>query len=72
MLKILLPKSVEMRLARLARHTGRSKSFYVRQAILRHLEYLEDIFLAKRSLQRIRAGKERTISLADVVKHHGL
>jgi RHH-type rel operon transcriptional repressor/antitoxin RelB len=72
MLKIFLPKSIETRLAKFAKRTGHSKTFYVREAILRHLENLEDIFLAERCLQRIRTGKDRTISLADVVKRHGL
>jgi RHH-type rel operon transcriptional repressor/antitoxin RelB len=72
MLAIRLPQSIEKRLERLAERTGRTKTFYARQAILEHLEDLEDLYLAEGSLERIRSGKERTKSLKDVLKRHGL
>jgi RHH-type rel operon transcriptional repressor/antitoxin RelB len=72
MLAIRLPQSVEKRLEKLARRTGRTKSFYAREAILQHLEDLEDIYLAERALERIRNGEDDTISLEDVMKRHGL
>ena len=72
MLAIRLPQSVERRLERLAHRTGRTKTFYARQAILEHLEELEDLYLAERALERIRTGEERTIPLRDVMKRHGL
>jgi RHH-type rel operon transcriptional repressor/antitoxin RelB len=52
MLALRLPPEIEKRLDQLARKTGRSKSFYAREAILRHLEDLEDFHLAERRLQR--------------------
>jgi len=72
MLAIRLPQSVEKRLEKLARRTGRTKSFYAREAILQHLEDLEDIYFAERALERIRNGEDDTISLEDVMKRHGL
>ncbi|HET7841981.1 MAG TPA: DUF6290 family protein [Terriglobia bacterium] len=72
MLAIRLPQSVEKRLEKLARRTGRTKTFYVREAILEHLEDLEDTYMAERALERIRRGEERTIPLEDVVKRHGM
>ncbi len=72
MLAIRLPAAVEKRLARLAKRTGRTKTFYAREAILQHLEELEDVYLAERILDRIRKGEERTIPLEDVMKRHGL
>lgn len=72
MLAIRLPQSIERRLERLARRTGRTKTYYVREAILEHLEDLEDMYLAERALERIRTGEERTIPLKDVMKRHGL
>jgi len=72
MLAIRLSAAIEKRLTRLARRTGRTKSFYVREAILQHLEDLEDIYLAERTLQRIQDGEERTIPLEEVLKRHGL
>ena len=38
MLAIRLPQSIEKRLEKLARRTGRTKTYYVREAILEHLE----------------------------------
>jgi RHH-type rel operon transcriptional repressor/antitoxin RelB len=51
--------------------TGRTKTFYVREAILEHLDDLEDMYLAEPVLERIRGG-EQTIPLEDALKRHGL
>jgi Predicted DNA-binding protein with an HTH domain len=56
----------------LARRTGRAKTYYVREAILEHLEEIEDLYLAEGALERIRSGEERTIPLKQVRKRHGL
>ncbi|HEX3376618.1 MAG TPA: DUF6290 family protein [Candidatus Acidoferrales bacterium] len=72
MLAIRLPPGIEKRLEKLAKRTGRTKTFYVREAILQHLDDLEDIHLADRTLQRIHDGEERTIPLKDVLKRYGL
>jgi RHH-type rel operon transcriptional repressor/antitoxin RelB len=52
MLALRLPAKLEKRLDALAKKTGRTKSFYAREAILRHIEDLEDYHLAKRRLAR--------------------
>ncbi len=52
MLAIRLKTDIEKRLENLAKRTGRTKTFYAREAILEHLEDLEDIYLAKQRLQR--------------------
>ena len=52
MLTVRLPADIEKRLDLLAKRTGRTRNFYVRQAILRHLEDLEDYYLARRRLSR--------------------
>ena len=72
MLAIRLPQAFEKRLEKLARRTGRTKSFYAREAILQHLDDLEDTYLAELALQRIQDGEEKTIPLEDVLKRHGL
>jgi RHH-type rel operon transcriptional repressor/antitoxin RelB len=56
MLALRLPEEIEKRLDALAKRTGRTKSFYAREAILRHLEDLEDAYLARKRLER---GGER-------------
>ena len=72
MIAVRLPQSIEKRLEKLARRTGRTKTYYVREAILQHLEDLEDIYAAERALERIRNDEEHTIPLDDVMKHHGM
>ena len=59
MLALRLPPELEKRLDELARKTGRTKSFYAREAITRHLEDLEDYHLASRRLRR--GGKRVTL-----------
>jgi len=71
-LAIRLPDSIEKRLARLAKRTGRTKTFYAREAILRYIEDLEDVYDAERILERIRSGKEKTIPLGDIMKRYGV
>ena len=72
MLAIRLPEGVEKRLERLAKRTGRTKTFYAREALLRHIEDLEDIYLAEKELIAIRSGKSRTVLLKEAVERHGL
>ena len=71
-LAIRLPQTIEKRLEKLARQTGRTKTYYVREAILEHLSDLEDLYLAENRLDRIRSGEERTISLKEVLKRRGM
>lgn len=67
-----LPEDVEARLADLSALTGRSKTFYMVEAIREHLDDLEDLYLAEQRLVNLRAGKSSTISLAEVMKQYGL
>ncbi len=62
MLAIRLPEEIETRLEKLARATGRTKTYYAREAIMEHLDDLEDIYLAEQTLERIRKGKEDILS----------
>lgn len=72
MLAIRLPEDIERRLEKLAEATGRTKTFYAREAILEHLDDLEDLFLAERRLRAIRAGRSHTLSLEEVERDLGL
>jgi RHH-type rel operon transcriptional repressor/antitoxin RelB len=56
MLALRLPPEIEKRLDALSKKTGRTKSFYAREAILRHIEDMEDYHIARRRLAR---GGER-------------
>jgi len=72
MLAIRLPEDIEIRLERLAKRTGRTKSFYARQAILEHLADLEDVYLAERRLEQLRSGRTRAVPLSRVLKRYGM
>ena len=51
MLAIRLPAEIEARLVDLATKTGRTKTFYAKEAILEHLDELEDKYLALNRLE---------------------
>jgi RHH-type rel operon transcriptional repressor/antitoxin RelB len=72
MLAIRLPETIEKRLDKLAKRTGRTKTYYAREAILQHLDDLEDIYLAEKALQSIRSGRTRTIPLEKVMRRYAL
>ena len=72
MLAIRLPEEIEARLDELAKRTGRSKTFYAREAILEHLDDLEDLYLAEQVMRRIQSGEERTSTLDEVEARLGL
>ena len=67
-----LPDEVAQRLQSLARRTGRSKTFYMIEAIREHLDDLEDLYLAEQRLIDLRAGKSNAVPLEDVMKRYGL
>ena len=46
MLAIRLDAEIEDRLEKLAKKTGRTKTFYAREAILEYLQDMEDYYLA--------------------------
>jgi RHH-type rel operon transcriptional repressor/antitoxin RelB len=71
-LSIRLPSDIELRLDALATKTGRSKTFYVTEAIREHLDDLEDLYLAEQRLIDIKAGRTKTIPLEELVKQYGL
>lgn len=67
-----LPEDVSKRLENLAELTGRSKTYYMIEAIRAHLDDLEDSYLCEQRLVAHRAGESSAASLAEVMKRHGL
>ncbi|OIO03997.1 MAG: CopG family transcriptional regulator [Elusimicrobia bacterium CG1_02_56_21] len=71
MIAIRLPKEIELRLNTLATSTGRTKSYYVREALLKHLSNIENIYMAEKHRQTTRAGSARPVTLKPAVKRRG-
>jgi len=72
MLSVRLPKELENRLNHLATATNRSKSFYAVQALERHLEDLEDLYLAEQAHEDFILSGEKALSSDEVRKKLGL
>ena len=72
MLAIRLPLDIEERLADLAKKSGRTKSFYARQAILNYLEDMEDAILGEKRLAEFEASGEKAIPIEEVMREYGL
>ena len=68
MLAVRLTKELEDELAKLAASSGRSKSYYVKEALTSYLQDHSDYQCALAALDR----KEPRISLADMRKELGL
>ncbi len=68
MLAIRLDPKLEKRLERLAKTTGRTKTYYAREAILEHLADLEEGYLALERLETL----GRTYSSEEVKRALGL
>ena len=67
-----LPDDLDKRLSDLARRTGRTKAFYIREAIEQQIEDLEDYYDAVRISRAVREGKSRVVSAEDVWGDLGL
>ena len=68
MLGVRLEPEIEKRLAKLAKKTGRSKSFYAKEAIYRFLEDQEDYLLGIAALEK----HKYTVSLEEMERRHGV
>ncbi len=67
-----LPNDIAERLSLLAKETGRSKTYYMVEAIKTYIEDLEDIYIAEQRLADIRAGKSQIISSEEMEHRLGL
>ena len=67
----LLPE-LEKRLDTLARQTGRTKAYYLREIVENGIAEMEDYYLAAATLERIRKGQEDVFPAKDVRKELGL
>ena len=66
LLSVRISEVLGERLERLAQATHRSKSFYVKEALMNYMDNLEDIYIAEKRLEDLRAGRETVLSSQDM------
>ena len=71
-LNIRIPDDLSERLGILADQTGRTKSYYVREALEDKLDALEDYYLAMKSLEQVSSGKSRIWTQEELESEHDL
>ena len=67
-----LPEDISNRLQVLAQRTGRSKTYYMIEAIREYIGDLEDVYLAEREIKATQSGKSKTAPLEEVMKRYGM
>lgn len=63
MIAIRLPAEIDERLTALAKRTGRTKTYYAREAILRLIDDMEDAYVAVERLEK--PGRRLTMEEAE-------
>ena len=72
MLAVRLPEELEARLNKIVKESGRSKSWFAREAIAERIADWEDYILAEKRMAEIKSGKSKTVSLESVMARLGL
>lgn len=67
-----LDPDLQNRLDNLAQQTGRSRAYYLREAIATHMDDLEDVYLADQRMEDLQAGRSRRHTVSDVEAELGL
>jgi RHH-type rel operon transcriptional repressor/antitoxin RelB len=67
-----LPENLKSRLEKLSKRTGRSKTYYMVEAISEKLADLEDLYLAEERTRALKAGRSRTYTQQEMEKRYGL
>jgi len=67
-----LDTETERRLNDLAKRTGKTLTFHLRELVAHGIEDLEDLYLAEATMQRVTSGEEPVYSSAQVRKNLGL
>ena len=68
----LLPAELEQRLDAVAHATGRTKEECLVEAVTDYLEDREDVAIADQRVADLRAGRDETISLSELLDQYGL
>ena len=72
MLALELPPELEARLEELAALTARSKADIVHEALIEHIDDIEDLAVARQRLTESRARGEKFIPLEELIERYGM
>lgn len=67
-----IPEDTYRRLQEMADKTGRTATFYIREAVETHIDDLEDIYMAEQVLARRESEGAKSYSLAQLSEELGL
>lgn len=65
MLAIRLDQNLEQRLEQLSKKTHRTKTFYVKEALSKYLDDMEDLYMIESRLEDLKHGKDKILSSED-------
>ena len=63
MLNVRVGEELESRLNVLSKETGRTKTYYVKEALEQYMQNAEDVYIAKSRLEDIRMGRSQTLTV---------
>lgn len=72
MLTLKLDDKTSKRLEALSKKTGQQKNFFINEAILAHLDDLEDYYLCEVVAEAVRNGEVKTYKLKEVERELGI
>ena len=67
-----LPEDLKIRLDHMAKLTGRSKTYYMVEAIKEHIDDLEALYIAEQRLIEHRAGRSKSYTQEEMERRYGL
>ena len=65
-----LPDEVADRLQKLANRTGRTKTFYLTEAISEYLDDVEELEILEQRLEELQSGKVKSLTLDELIAKH--
>ena len=71
-ISVRIPEEISNRLTALAEATKRTRAYYIREAIIEHIQDLEDLYEAERISRDIRSGKSKTTPLSEVIAEYAM
>jgi RHH-type rel operon transcriptional repressor/antitoxin RelB len=72
MVAVRLPADLDKELSTLSTETGRSKSYYMIEALKRYMEDMEDRFTLEKAIKEFYEGNQKTYTTDEIAKELGI